>query len=91
VAEVTDDTSLPREERKRQQVETATGKSAKARMIKLADKVANLHSIVESPPMGWSERKKREYIAWAQEVVAACGPTNEWLEKRFEMAVQAMR
>ena len=90
VAEVTDDTSLPREDRKRRQVETAPGKTARARMIKLADKIANLHSIAESPPMGWSERKKREYVAWARAVAAACGRTNEWLEERFEKAARAL-
>ncbi|MGO9308379.1 MAG: HD domain-containing protein [Spirochaetia bacterium] len=90
VAEVTDDTSLPRAERKQRQVKTAPGKTVRARMIKLADKIANLHSIVESPPMGWSERKKREYVAWAREVAAACGRTNEWLEKRFEAAARAL-
>jgi (p)ppGpp synthase/HD superfamily hydrolase len=90
VAEVTDDTTLPRDERKRRQVETAPGKSVRARMIKLADKIANLHSIVESPPVGWSGRRKKEYVAWAREVAAACGHTNERLEELFEMAARAL-
>ncbi len=90
VAEVPDHTSLPREERKRRQVETAPGKTVRARMIKLADKIANLHSIAESPPMSWSERKKREYVAWAREVAAACGPTNDWLEGLFAAAARAL-
>jgi (p)ppGpp synthase/HD superfamily hydrolase len=90
VAEVTDDTSLPRDERKKRQVQTAPSKSARARMIKLADKIANLHSIAESPPVGWSGRRKREYIAWAREVAAACGPTNERLEELFEQAARAL-
>ena len=90
VVEVTDDTSLPRDERKRRQVQTASSKSARARMIKLADKIANLHSISESPPVGWSGRRKKEYIAWAREVAAACGPTNERLEELFEQAARAL-
>jgi (p)ppGpp synthase/HD superfamily hydrolase len=90
VAQVTDDMGLPRQERKTRQVQTAPTKSARARMIKLADKIANLRSIAESPPMGWSERKKREYVAWAREVAAACGSTDEWLEERFEMAARAL-
>jgi len=89
VAEVTDDTSLDRESRKRIQVETATAKSRRARIIKIADKVANLRSIAESPPVGWSPRRKREYVAWAREVVAACGDTNSRLEKLFDDAVRA--
>jgi hypothetical protein len=58
----------------------------RARMIKIADKIANLRSIAESPPVGWSTRRKRDYVAWAREVVAACGPTNEALEIQFERA-----
>jgi guanosine-3',5'-bis(diphosphate) 3'-pyrophosphohydrolase len=90
VEEVTDDTRLPREERKRRQVETAPTKTARARMIKLADKIANLHSIAESPPVGWSHRRKREYVAWAREVAAACGPTNTKLETLFEEAARGL-
>jgi len=89
VVEVTDDTSLDRESRKRIQVETASMKSRRARMIKIADKIANLRSIAESPPMGWSPRRKREYVSWAREVVAACSDTNVRLEKLFEEAARA--
>ena len=90
VAEVTDDTALPREERKRRQVQSAPTRSARARMIKLADKIANLRSIVDSPPVGWSARRKREYVAWAREVVAACGPTHPVLEKLFEETARSL-
>ncbi len=90
VAEVTDDTTLPREERKRRQVQSAPSRSQRARMIKLADKTANLHSIYESPPVGWSGRRKREYVAWAREVAAACGPTDSRLQKAFEAAASAL-
>ncbi|MGA2378652.1 MAG: hypothetical protein ABSG85_05035 [Spirochaetia bacterium] len=64
---------------------------AEARMIKLADKIANLYSIAESPPVGWSGQRKRDYVAWAREVAAACGRTNEWLEGRFEAAARALQ
>ncbi len=90
VAEVTDDTSLLREERKKRQVQTAAAKSGRARMIKLADKIANLHSIAVSPPVGWSGRRKREYVAWAREVAAACGPTSRRLEELFAEAARAL-
>jgi (p)ppGpp synthase/HD superfamily hydrolase len=89
VAEVTDDTRLDRETRKRLQVASAPHKSRRARMIKIADKIANLRSIAESPPVGWSGRRKREYVAWARQVVEACGPTNESLEKLFTAAARA--
>jgi guanosine-3',5'-bis(diphosphate) 3'-pyrophosphohydrolase len=89
VLEVSDDTRRDRESRKRLQVESASRKSRRARMIKIADKIANLRSIAESPPVGWSARRKREYFAWAREVVAACGETNEVLERLFEEAARS--
>lgn len=80
-----------RDERKRRQVQTAPTKSVRARMIKLADKIANLYSIGESPPVGWRGRRKRDYVAWAREVAAACGPTNERLETLFEKAARTLQ
>ncbi|NXU51533.1 MESH1 pyrophosphohydrolase, partial [Turnix velox] len=45
VAELTDDKTLPRDERKRRQVETAAGSSHRAKLVKLADKLHNLRDI----------------------------------------------
>ena len=49
VMEVTDDKTLPKEERKSRQVETAPKKSREAKLIKLADKTSNLRTIASSP------------------------------------------
>jgi (p)ppGpp synthase/HD superfamily hydrolase len=87
VVEVTDDRSLDQKARKRLQVETAPGKTQRARMIKIADKIANLRSVAESPPLGWSSIRKRDYIAWSAQVVAACGSTNARLEGLFREAL----
>src|SRR4051812_25176099 len=46
VAEVTDDKSLPKATRKALQVEHAPHKSKRAALIKLADKISNLRSII---------------------------------------------
>jgi (p)ppGpp synthase/HD superfamily hydrolase len=91
VSEVTDDKSLPKAERKRLQVETAPKKSARARMIKLADKTSNLHSMIASPPKDWSSQRKRDYIEWAERVVAGCRGVNAHLEEEFERATQGAR
>lgn len=90
VAEVTDDKSLPQEARKRAQVEHAPHRSARARMIKIADKTSNLRSLRTSAPVGWTPRRKTDYVAWAREVVAACGPTNPRLEALFAEAAKAL-
>ncbi len=84
VREVTYDRSLPKEERKRLQVLTVPQKSRKAKMIKMADKISNLESILCSPPAGWSEERKREYFDWARDVVDGCRGVNQFLEDKFD-------
>ena len=69
VAEVTDDKSLPKHTRKALQVENAAHKSPRAQALSTADKIANLRSIVNSPPAGWSFDRRVEYVRWAREVV----------------------
>ena len=86
VAEVTDDKSLPKAERKRLQVETAPKKSDRARMIKIADKTSNLNTILASPPPDWSAERKREYFLWAAKVAAGCRGVNPVLEAGFDAA-----
>jgi (p)ppGpp synthase/HD superfamily hydrolase len=91
VAEVTDDKLLPKAERKRLQIETAPHKSLQARMIKLADKTSNLHSLIASPPKDWSGERMRDYIDWAGKVVAGCRGVNAYLEKEFDRARRQAR
>jgi (p)ppGpp synthase/HD superfamily hydrolase len=91
VSEVTDDKTLPKAERKRLQVEMAPHKSARARLIKLADKTSNLRSMIASPPKDWSSQRKRDYIEWAERVVAGCRGVNAHLEREFDRATQRAR
>lgn len=86
VAEVTDDKSLPKAERKRLQVERAGTKSFEARLVKLADKIANLSDIAAAPPANWSQARKDAYFAWAKAVVDAMRGTNAALEAAFDAA-----
>lgn len=84
VREVTDDRSLPKAERKRLQVVHAPHLSRRARILKIADKTANLNSILQSPLEDWSVERKTEYFSWAAEVVAGCRGVNPWLEDLFD-------
>ena len=84
VREVTDDMSLPKAERKRLQVVHAPQLSRRARILKIADKAANLNSILLTPPLDWSAARKRDYFAWAYEVVAGCRGVNAWIEAVFD-------
>jgi guanosine-3',5'-bis(diphosphate) 3'-pyrophosphohydrolase len=90
VAEVTDDKRLDKAERKRLQVEHALAKTARAKVLKLADKTSNLRSLVKSPPTDWSLERRREYLAWAKEVVQGLRGTNAWLEARFDEAAEQL-
>jgi guanosine-3',5'-bis(diphosphate) 3'-pyrophosphohydrolase len=91
VAEVTDDKSLPKAERKRLQVETTPKKSAAARLLKIADKTSNLRAIALSPPAGWDLARRTEYVAWAEAVVAGARGVNAGLEQPFDEAVRQAR
>jgi len=56
--EVTDDKSLPKQERKRLQIEHAATLSEKAKWVKLADKICNVRDMSQSPPVNWSPQRK---------------------------------
>ncbi len=91
VMELTDDKSLPKEERKRLQVLDAPKKSPEAQLIKLADKISNLRGIATSPPAGWSDQRKLEYCSWSEQVVARLTEPNALLLKIFHETVLAFR
>jgi guanosine-3',5'-bis(diphosphate) 3'-pyrophosphohydrolase len=84
VVEMTDDKSLPKAVRKEKQVENAPHKSVRAQVIKLADKISNLRSVIESPPADWTTERKREYFNWAQRVVAGLTTPNPILKAEFD-------
>jgi (p)ppGpp synthase/HD superfamily hydrolase len=86
VLEVSDDKALPKEERKRKQIENAEKKSHKAKLIKLADKTSNLRTIAISPAADWSVKRRLEYIEWAKSVVIRLRGTSPWLEQQFDEA-----
>jgi (p)ppGpp synthase/HD superfamily hydrolase len=89
VIEVSDDKALPKEERKRKQVENAGMKSHKAKLIKLADKTSNLRTVATSPAADWSVERRLEYIEWAKAVVTGLRGTSPWLEQQFDEAAAA--
>ncbi|WP_245524117.1 HD domain-containing protein [Methylobacterium nonmethylotrophicum] len=91
VAEVSDDKSLPKAERKRLQVERAPHKSQDAKAIKIADKISNLRSLASSPPDDWDRTRVLAYVTWAESVVAGCRGTNAALESIFDQSAVAAR
>jgi len=84
VAHVTDDTTLPKAERKQLQKEHARGLPDRAKLIKIADKTCNVRDIGRSPPKDWSEERRIEYLRWAASVVDECRGVNAELERYFD-------
>lgn len=91
VRELTDDKALPKERRKRLQVEHAAAASPDAKQIKLADKICNVRDVTETPPADWPPARRVAYLDWASEVVAACRGANPALEAAFDVAVARAR
>ena len=89
VAEVTDDKSLPKAERKRLQVEHAPGATFRAQQLKFADKICNVRDIAKSAPAGWSLERQREYFDWAKRVVDAMRGPHHRLAELFDEAYTA--
>jgi GTP diphosphokinase / guanosine-3',5'-bis(diphosphate) 3'-diphosphatase len=91
VMECTDDKSLPKAERKRLQVENASHKSPRAKLIKLADKISNIQDLVKAPPKDWPLERKLEYLEWSSKVVAGLRGENPRLEEIYDRALEAAK
>jgi GTP diphosphokinase / guanosine-3',5'-bis(diphosphate) 3'-diphosphatase len=90
IVEMTDDKSLPKEERKQLQIEHALKLSVRAQTIKLADKISNLRTILSSPPTNWSLERNRDFFAWAKRVVDGLSAPNPVLKAEFENTVKRL-
>ncbi|PWJ16167.1 HD domain-containing protein [Jannaschia seohaensis] len=90
VMEVTDDTSLPRAERKAAQERHVPHASDRAKRLKLADKAANLSAIARTPP-DWDAARMTEYVDWACRVLDPVRGLDAQLEGAFDAAVAEAR
>jgi GTP diphosphokinase / guanosine-3',5'-bis(diphosphate) 3'-diphosphatase len=84
VLEVSDDKSLDKEVRKQMQIEHAASISHEAKLVKLADKIANITDIINTPPAKWTKERKQDYFAWAKAVVNNLRGVHQGLEKDFD-------
>ena len=83
VSEVSDDKRLAKDERKRRQIANAGKKSPGARLVGLADKIANLRDLDRSPPADWDLDRRIGYFDWAKAVVEAMGEPKSGAETRL--------
>ena|SRR5687768_14299272 len=86
VMEVTDDKRLVKTERKQLQIDHAPHLSREAKLVKLADKIANVRDVASSPPANWPLERRREYFDWAKRVVDGLRGVNAKLEALFDEA-----
>ena len=84
VLEVSDDKSLDKKVRKQLQIDHAASLSKEAKLVKLADKIANITDIINTPPVDWSKARKQEYFAWAKAVVDNLRGVHQGLEGEFD-------
>ena len=86
VAEVTDDKSLPKAERKLRQIASAPTKSHEAKLVKLADKICNLRDLRDCPP-DWSEERINAYHRFARDVYRGLRGTHADLDEAMERLI----
>lgn len=89
VAEVSDNRSLSKAERRAAQLAKAPYLSRRAKLIKAADKLDNVDSIIKSPP-SWSDEVKLGYAETAEGIVTALG-TSSSLTASFAAKVAELR
>jgi (p)ppGpp synthase/HD superfamily hydrolase len=91
VAELTDDKNLEKARRKQLQISNAHHKSPRAALVKLGDKTSNVRALGVSPPADWSGERKRDYVEWAETVVAALPATPVSAYMEFSDTAKAAR
>lgn len=83
VKEMSDNKSLPYQERKRLQVEHAGHISREAALVKIADKSCNVADIGNNPPFDWPDERCTAYLEWAEKVVKRIATDNQQLKEYF--------
>ena len=84
VMDVSDDKNLPKAARKQAQIDHAANISDKAKLVKLADKIANLRDVVDNAPADWSLERRQDYFDWARAVIDQVRGVHPGLEALFD-------
>jgi (p)ppGpp synthase/HD superfamily hydrolase len=91
VQEVTDDKRLLKAERKALQAAGATHLTDRAKLIRIADKIANIRDVTHHPPAHWDLDRRRGYLDWTEIVVAGCRGANPHLEVVYDRVLREGR
>jgi guanosine-3',5'-bis(diphosphate) 3'-pyrophosphohydrolase len=57
----------------------------------MADKICNLADITLTQPVDWPLQRKRDYLDWAERVVAGCRGCSPQLEQHFDAILEEKR
>jgi (p)ppGpp synthase/HD superfamily hydrolase len=91
VAEVTDDMSFTKDQRRQRQIEDAPHKSPDAKLVKIADKISNVSARLLPHPSEADREELANYVAWAEKVVAGCRGVNAMLDRTFDTTAELAR
>jgi (p)ppGpp synthase/HD superfamily hydrolase len=91
VVEVTDDMTLPKDQRRQQQIIDAPKKSSGAKLIKISDKISNIRARILPQPSQNEREDLIDYLAFAEKVVAGCRGVNAVLDRTFDETVKQAR
>lgn len=75
--------AMPLKIRKQKQADKMQFTQFDTKLIKIADQISNINSVLIDPPLDWNNTTCLEYINGAKKIVDACLKTNEFLEKKF--------
>lgn len=87
VLEVSNDPALSSQENKQRQVDHAPHMTLNGQLVKLADRLYNLHDL-RNPPPKWSKDEVLRYVEWGGKLLAALKGTNEPLETALEEEIK---
>lgn len=86
VFELTDDQSLPRPERYASQLRKAPFYSMPARLVRIADKIANTRDATRSPPPAWTIERLEGHFRQSSQVMDRIRNTHAGMERLFDQA-----
>lgn len=86
VLEVTDDKQLRTHERREAQIRCAADLSRRAKLVRIADKIANVHDMIHRPP-DWPLDWRISYLDWTEEVVRQCRGINPDLDREYRQVL----
>lgn len=83
VVELTDLKSTLPAEKKQRELDHAHHLSEKAKLVKLADKTANIRDLATMPPANWDTQRKADYFEFALEIAKITSSASPLLMEAF--------